>query len=97
MADNRPVEAEKILDKLTEQHDSLTLLHAALGQAQVKAGQTNDGVATLKHAVTAVPAQRARHDPLRGSADESRAAPPKRTPYCSTCSTTSRRRPSRSG
>jgi len=44
MPTNRPVDAEKILDKLTEQHDGLTLLHAALGQAQVKAGQTNDGV-----------------------------------------------------
>ena len=55
MAANRPVEAEKILDKLTEQHDDLTLLHAALGQSQVKAGQTNDGVATLRHAVQLFP------------------------------------------
>jgi len=55
MADNRPVEAERILDKLTEQHDGLTLLHAALGQAQVKAGQTNDGVASLRHAVQLFP------------------------------------------
>jgi beta-barrel assembly-enhancing protease len=55
MADNRPVEAEKILDKLTEQHDGLTLLHAALGQSQVKAGQTNDGVASLQHAVQLFP------------------------------------------
>jgi predicted Zn-dependent protease len=55
MADNRPVDAEKILDKLTEQHDGLTLLHAALGQAQVKAGQTNDGVASLHHAVELFP------------------------------------------
>jgi predicted Zn-dependent protease len=49
------VDAEKILDKLTEQHDGLTLLHAALGQAQVKAGQTNDGVASLRHAVQLFP------------------------------------------
>ncbi|MGH8138022.1 MAG: M48 family metalloprotease [Steroidobacteraceae bacterium] len=55
MADNRPVEAEKILGKLTEQHEGLTLLHAALGQAQVKAGQTNDGVASLQHAVELFP------------------------------------------
>jgi predicted Zn-dependent protease len=55
MADNRPVDAQKILDKLTEQHDGLTLLHAALGQAQVKAGQTNDGVASLRHAVALFP------------------------------------------
>jgi predicted Zn-dependent protease len=53
--ENRPVEAEKILDKLTEQHENLTLLHAALGQAQVKAGQTNDGVATLERAVHLFP------------------------------------------
>ena len=55
MVDNRPVEAEKILDKLVEQHEGLTLLHAALGQAQVKAGQTNDGVASLRHAVELFP------------------------------------------
>ncbi|HET9391203.1 MAG TPA: M48 family metalloprotease [Steroidobacteraceae bacterium] len=55
MADNRPVEAEKILHKLTEQHEGLTLLHAALGQAQVKAGQTNDGVASLQRAVGLFP------------------------------------------
>lgn len=55
MAETRPVEAEKILYKLTEQHDDLTLLHAALGQAQVKAGQTNDGVASLQHAVQLFP------------------------------------------
>jgi predicted Zn-dependent protease len=55
MVDNQPVEAEKILDKLVEQHDSLTLLHAALGQAQIKAGQTNDGVASLSHAVHLFP------------------------------------------
>jgi predicted Zn-dependent protease len=55
MADNKPVEAEKILDKLVQQHDELTLLHAALGQAQVKAGQTNDGVASLQHAVQLFP------------------------------------------
>jgi predicted Zn-dependent protease len=55
MADHQPVEAEKILDKLTEQHDDLTLLHAALGQAQIQAGQMNDGVASLKHAVELFP------------------------------------------
>jgi predicted Zn-dependent protease len=55
MADNKPIEAEKILDKLTEQHQNLTLLHAALGQAQIKAGQTNDGVASLQRAVQLFP------------------------------------------
>ncbi|HKT72752.1 MAG TPA: M48 family metalloprotease [Steroidobacteraceae bacterium] len=55
MADNRPVEAEKILHTLTEQHQGLTLLHAALGQAQMKAGQTNDGLASLHRAVDLFP------------------------------------------
>lgn len=55
MADNKSVEAEKILDKLTQQHQELTLLHTALGQAEVKAGQTNDGVASLQHAVKLFP------------------------------------------
>lgn len=55
MADNRQVEAQKILGKLVEQHEQLTLLHAALGQAQVKSGQVNDGVATLQHAVQLFP------------------------------------------
>jgi len=55
MADNRPVEAQKILDKLVQQHEELSVLQAALGQAQVKAGQTNDGVASLQHAVELFP------------------------------------------
>ena len=55
MADNRPLEAEKILSKLTEQHEELTLLHAALGQAQVKAGHVNEGVASLRDSVALFP------------------------------------------
>ncbi len=55
MADNKPVEAEKILNKLLEQHEDMTLLYTALGQAQIKAGQTNDGVASLRHAVSLFP------------------------------------------
>jgi beta-barrel assembly-enhancing protease len=55
MADNRPVEAEKILFELTKEHEGLIMLHAALGQAEVKANQTNDALGTFKHAVRLFP------------------------------------------
>ena len=55
MADNRPLEAEKILYQLTEEHQGVTMLHSALGQAQAKAGQTNDALGTFKHAVKLFP------------------------------------------
>ena len=55
MADNKPAEAQKILHRLTQEHEGLTLLHAALGQAQAKAGQTNDALATFRHAVDLFP------------------------------------------
>jgi beta-barrel assembly-enhancing protease len=55
MADNRPVEAEKILFELTKEHEGVIMLHAALGQAEVKAGQTNDALGTFKHAVKLFP------------------------------------------
>jgi beta-barrel assembly-enhancing protease len=55
MADNRPVEAEKILFELTKEHEGLIMLHSALGQAEVKAGQTNDALGTFKHAVRLFP------------------------------------------
>ena len=55
MADNRPVEAEKILFELTKEHEGLIMLHSALGQAEVKAGQTNDALGTFKHAVKLFP------------------------------------------
>jgi len=55
LADNRPVEAQKILFELTKQHEGVTMLHAALGQAEVKAGQTNDALGTFKHAVKLFP------------------------------------------
>ena len=55
MADNRPVEAQKILFDLTRQHESVIMLHSALGQAEVKAGQTNDALGTFKHAVKLFP------------------------------------------
>jgi beta-barrel assembly-enhancing protease len=55
MADNKPAEAEKILFKLTEEHENVTLLHSALGQAEAKAGQSNDALSTLKNAVELFP------------------------------------------
>jgi beta-barrel assembly-enhancing protease len=55
MADNRPVEAQKILFELTKEHEGVIMLHSALGQAEVKAGQTNDALGTFKHAVRLFP------------------------------------------
>jgi predicted Zn-dependent protease len=55
MADNRPVEAEKILFQLTKEHEGVIMLYSALGQAEVKAGQTNDALGTFKHAVNLFP------------------------------------------
>jgi beta-barrel assembly-enhancing protease len=55
MADNRPVEAQKILFDLAKQHEGVIMLHSALGQAEVKAGQTNDALGTFKHAVKLFP------------------------------------------
>jgi beta-barrel assembly-enhancing protease len=55
MADNKPVEAEKILFELTREHEGVTMLHSALGQAEVKAGQTNDALGTFKRAVKLFP------------------------------------------
>src|SRR5580698_3099298 len=55
MADNRPVEAQKILFELTKEHEGVIMLHSALGQAEVKAGQTNDALGTFKHAVKLFP------------------------------------------
>jgi predicted Zn-dependent protease len=55
MADNRSVEAEKILFELTKEHEGIIMLHSALGQAEVKAGQTNDALGTFKHAVKLFP------------------------------------------
>ena len=49
-ARGRPEEAEKILGKLIKEHEGLTLLYTALGQAQMKAGHKNEGLATLRHA-----------------------------------------------
>jgi beta-barrel assembly-enhancing protease len=50
MNGNRAEEAVKILTPLVQQHEGLTLLHAALAQAQAKAGHTDAALATFKHA-----------------------------------------------
>jgi predicted Zn-dependent protease len=55
MVDNKPVEAQRILFELTKEHEGLIMLHSALGQAEVKAGQTNDALGTFKHAVRLFP------------------------------------------
>jgi len=55
MADNKPAEAQRILHKLAQEHEGITLLHSALGQAEAKGGQTNDALATFKHAVALFP------------------------------------------
>ena len=51
----RPAEAARILDELWSQHESVPLLAAALGQAQMAAGLTNDAIATFERAITLSP------------------------------------------
>jgi len=50
MGSNRAEDAAKILQPLVQQHEGLTLLHAALAQAQAKAGHTDEALATFKRA-----------------------------------------------
>jgi beta-barrel assembly-enhancing protease len=50
MNSNRAEEAVKILTPMVQHHEGLTLLYAALGQAQTKAGHTDAALATFKHA-----------------------------------------------
>jgi len=50
MQRGHPTEAAEILEPLVQQHEGVILLHIALGQAQVAAGQTQDGLATFAHA-----------------------------------------------
>jgi beta-barrel assembly-enhancing protease len=50
MNGNRADDAVKILAPLVKQHEGLTLLHAALGQAQARAGHLNESLATFRHA-----------------------------------------------
>lgn len=55
MQDNRPAEAVPILKKLVAQHSDLHLLYAALGQAQAKAGDMKDALATFRLATVLFP------------------------------------------
>jgi len=50
MRHGRPNEAAEILEPLVAQHQGIILLRAALGQAQVAAGQIQDGLATFARA-----------------------------------------------
>ena len=52
---NHADEAVKILTPLVQQHEGLTLLHAALGQAQAKAGHVDESLATFRHALNLFP------------------------------------------
>ena len=49
MSANRADEATRILAPLVQQHEALTLLHVALGQAQAKAGHLDEALATFQH------------------------------------------------
>lgn len=48
MNSNHADEAVKILTPLVQQHQGLTLLHVALGQAQAKAGHVDEALATFQ-------------------------------------------------
>jgi predicted Zn-dependent protease len=50
MNSNRAAEAVKILTPLVQKHEGLTLLYAALGQAQAKAGNKDAALATFRRA-----------------------------------------------
>ena len=50
MNSNRAEEAVKILAPLVQQHEGITLLHVALGQAQQKAGHLKEALATFQRA-----------------------------------------------
>jgi predicted Zn-dependent protease len=50
MNSNRADEAVKILTTLVQQHEDLTLLYAALGQAQSRAGHMKEALATFQRA-----------------------------------------------
>lgn len=50
-----PEEAVKLLTPLVQQHEGLTLLYAALGQAQARAGHMNEALATFRRAEALFP------------------------------------------
>jgi len=47
---NRPTDAVEVLEPLVTQYQSVTLLRSALGQAQIAAGQVQDGLTTFSQA-----------------------------------------------
>jgi beta-barrel assembly-enhancing protease len=49
-ARGKPEEAVRILTKMTKEHQDLVLPYVALGQAQLKAGHKDEGLATLQKA-----------------------------------------------
>jgi predicted Zn-dependent protease len=55
MASSKPQDAARILDDLIQQHQSLTLLYSALAQAEIAAGQENDGFSTFQRAMSLFP------------------------------------------
>jgi beta-barrel assembly-enhancing protease len=57
MAGNKAAaeEAVGILTRLVHEHEGLTVLYAALGQAQARAGHVNEALTTLKHAAALFP------------------------------------------
>ncbi|HUL48281.1 MAG TPA: M48 family metalloprotease [Steroidobacteraceae bacterium] len=48
-------EAATILTRLVHEHEGLTVLYSALGQAQARAGHVNEALSTFKHAVALFP------------------------------------------
>ena len=54
-ARGKPEEAVKILTKMTKDHQDLVLPYIALGQAQMKAGHKDEGLATLQKAENLFP------------------------------------------
>jgi predicted Zn-dependent protease len=55
MNGGQAAEAVKLLKSLVQEHEGLTLLHAALGQAQVKAGHIDEALATFQRAAELFP------------------------------------------
>jgi len=51
----KPAQAEEILQKLVKDHQGLTLLYTALGDAQLKQGHKAQAIATLEHAESLFP------------------------------------------
>jgi predicted Zn-dependent protease len=55
MKANKPQDAARILHELVQNNEGQTLLYSALGQAEVQAGLSNDGIATFQRAMALFP------------------------------------------